>query len=108
MSYVSKHHYFTLVTNFLHFTTFSLFRKTAFNGCKITNFVRFYLLPIYLQDEHKTPFSLFIAYFSSHSKCSILLGYHSQNVTLFNNQLIRHISPYKPNLWLFYTLHPHG
>ena len=52
-----------LVINFLHFVTFSLFRKTAFDGCKITNFVRFYLLPIYLQDEHKTPFSLFIAYF---------------------------------------------
>lgn len=52
-----------LVINFLHFTTFSLFRKTAFDGCKITNFVRFYLLPIYLQDEHKTSFSLFIAYF---------------------------------------------
>lgn len=30
-----------LVTNFSHFTTFSLFRKTAFDGCKITNFVRF-------------------------------------------------------------------
>lgn len=52
-----------LVINFLHFVTFSLFRKTAFDGCKITNFVRFYLLTIYLQDEHKTPFSLFIAYF---------------------------------------------
>lgn len=63
MSYVSKYHYSPLVINFLHFVTFSLFRKTAFDGCKITNFVRFYLLPIYLQDEHKTPFSLFIAYF---------------------------------------------
>lgn len=52
-----------LVIDFLHFATFSLFRKTAFDGCKITNFVRFYLLPIYLQDEHKTPFSLFIASF---------------------------------------------
>ena len=52
-----------LVINFLHFVTFSLFRKAAFDGCKITNFVRFYLLPIYLQDEHKTPFLLFIAYF---------------------------------------------
>ena len=97
-----------LIINFLHFATFSLFRKTAFDGCKITNFVRFYLLPIYLQDEHKTPFFAFYSLLSLHSKCSILLGYHSQNVTLFNNQLIRHISPYKPNLWLFYTLHPHG
>ena len=33
-----------LVINFLHFVTFSLFRKAAFDGCKITNFVRFYLL----------------------------------------------------------------
>lgn len=48
-----------LVINFLHFVTFSLFRKAAFDGCKITNFVRFYLLPIYLQDEHKTPFFAF-------------------------------------------------
>ena len=63
MSYVSKYYYLPLVINFLHFVTFSLFRKTAFDGCKITNFVRFYLLPIYLQDEHKPPFSLFIAYF---------------------------------------------
>lgn len=63
MSYVSNIIILPLVINFLHFVTFSLFRKTAFDGCKITNFVRFYLLPIYLQDEHKTPFSLFIAYF---------------------------------------------
>ena len=48
-----------LVINFSHFVTFSLFRKTAFDGCKITNFVRFYLLPTYLQDEYKTPFSAF-------------------------------------------------
>lgn len=34
-----------LVINFSHFITFSLFRKTAFDGCKITNFARFYLLP---------------------------------------------------------------